>query len=440
MTIRRKPPRHVRSIGWWLGISCLLTGSTAAQQLPVHQTVTASERVRKVRYDEIAPAARSQVDHVLFRESDLARNDSVAVSHEVAGDQSIRPASFVQSVVTGDYTATVGGYVKADFIRDFNAIGSTDAFDPATIPTDGRPGENTRFHARQSRLNLDFRTNSDCDELRLFVEGDFFGGGDAFRLRHAYIDIGQLLVGQTWSTFMDESVLPSTLDFESPRSIILDRRAMLRWTQAVTDSVLIAGALEDPQPLFDVAVAPAGSIERSAPDLIARTRYEHAWGHLQAATLVRLLRYRQTVGLTDDAVGWGFNFTGRVNPHEFDSILFQFAYGEGIESYRQGNDAAVNAAGGLEVLPVVAWVAGYEIDWTERVSSTFVYSVGRITNATFQVPTAGRLGEYVAANVVFRPRPQLSWGIEYLYGTRKDKNGAKGDAHRLQFSVRYDLL
>ena len=47
--------------------------------------------------------------------------------------------------------------------------------------------------------------------------------------------------------------------------------------------------------------------------------------------------------------------------------------------------------------------------------------------------------EYVAANLVFEPMPKLSYGVEYLYGTRRDRNNAKGEAHRIQFSVRYDL-
>lgn len=35
----------------------------------------------------------------------------------------------------------IGGYGKLDFIHDFDAVGDTDKFDVATIPTDGRPGE-----------------------------------------------------------------------------------------------------------------------------------------------------------------------------------------------------------------------------------------------------------------------------------------------------------
>lgn len=142
------------------------------------------------------------------------------LEQEVRASQKIRLTSLTESLRSRNYTIEIGGYVKTDVIHDFNAIATTDLFDPLAIPTDGRPGENTRFHARQTRLNLDLR----ADNTQLFVETDFFGTTDPFRrsraflrLRHAYYSYGRLLAGQTWSTFMDESILPSTLDFESPR-------------------------------------------------------------------------------------------------------------------------------------------------------------------------------------------------------------------------------
>jgi hypothetical protein len=352
----------------------------------------------------------------------------------------IKLAGFEQAMRSGDFSIDIGGYVKADLIYDFDAIGSTDVFDPTTIPTDGRPGQNARLHARQTRLNLDFHPDQDYDDLQLFVEGDFFGEGDSFRLRHAYLRAGRLLAGQTWSTFMDESILPGTLDFESPRSILLDRRALLRLTQPVTPCLSVAVALEDPQPSLDLAIAPAGGdVERLAPDLICRFRYETPRCHLQGAGLVRMIGLREVSGSQDEAVGWGFNFTGSFRPREIDRVLFQVAFGEGYESYRQGTDGAVDANGVIELNPVLAWVVGYEVDWTDRLSSTFVYSVAEGTTASFQPASRAEALNYLAANLVFEPLPRLSYGIEYLYGSRTDKDSAQGEAHRLQFSVRYDL-
>lgn len=340
----------------------------------------------------------------------------------------------------GDASLRIGGYVKADLIYDFNAILSTDGFNPTTIPTDGRRGTNTRLHARQTRLNLDFRPDHDRDDRQLFIEGDFFGEGNSLRLRHAFLRTGRLLAGQTWSTFMDETILPGTLDFESPRSILLSRRALIRLTRPVTDRLSVAVALEDPQPALDLAIAPGGGdVERLAPSLISRFRYETPRWHLQGAGLVQQIGFREASGARDEATGWGFNFTGSYSLRDNDRALFQVAFGEGYESYRQGIDGAVDANGVIDLNPVLAWVVGYEVDWTKRLSSTFVFSVAEGTTAPFQPGNRAERIDYLALNLVRQHSPSLRYGIEYLYGSRTEKDFSQGLANRLMFSIRYDL-
>ena len=130
----------------------------------------------------------------------------------------------------GETTVKLGGYVKLDLIHDFDRIGSTNSFDPRTIPTNGLDGVNTQMQANQTRLNLDVRGPTSTDALRFFVEGDFEGTGNAFRLRHAYGVMGPVLGGQTWSNFMDEDGMPETLDFESPIGFPQIRQAQARYT------------------------------------------------------------------------------------------------------------------------------------------------------------------------------------------------------------------
>ncbi len=72
----------------------------------------------------------------------------------------------------------VGGYVKLDFIEDFNAINNTDIFDVSSIPVGGPQRTNNRMHVRQTRLNFDTRWKTQCGIVKSFVEGDFFGTDD----------------------------------------------------------------------------------------------------------------------------------------------------------------------------------------------------------------------------------------------------------------------
>ena len=75
----------------------------------------------------------------------------------------------------------------------------------------------------------------------MFVETDFYGTSSALRLRHAYGSFGGLLAGQTWSTFVDEDNMPSTIDFEAPMAFASIRQAQVRWTQKIASCDHLVG-------------------------------------------------------------------------------------------------------------------------------------------------------------------------------------------------------
>jgi hypothetical protein len=50
-----------------------------------------------------------------------------------------------------------------------------------------------------------------------------------------------------------------------------------------------------------------------------------------------------------------------------------------------------------------------------------------------------RATNYVAVNLIWEPFQRLTMGIEYLYGTRTDKDGAFGQDSRIQCTVQYNL-
>ncbi len=73
-----------------------------------------------------------------------------------------------------DTTMKVGGYAKVDFIFDTKPIGTFDYFVTSAIPTSGTDtGRGSQFtvHAKQTRLNLDLRSDTDWGPARIFFEG-----------------------------------------------------------------------------------------------------------------------------------------------------------------------------------------------------------------------------------------------------------------------------
>ena len=101
----------------------------------------------------------------------------------------------------------VGGQVRVTLVDSFAAIGSGDRFVTSSIPIRGTAtvaeGARLAMTAIPSRFNFDVRSPSSVGDLRAFIEADFAGTSGTLRLRHAFAQWGQLLVGQTWSTFSD---------------------------------------------------------------------------------------------------------------------------------------------------------------------------------------------------------------------------------------------
>jgi hypothetical protein len=344
----------------------------------------------------------------------------------------------------------IGGYVKLTFYKDFDFMPSGDFFIQTQIPVSGTPeskkdGE-TRFNARESRINLDIRGSTPFGRARAFIEGDFFGSGDSFRLRHAYGEGVHVLAGQTWSNFMDISAWPELLEIEGPDSSAFARQGQFRWTQTVRKDLTVAVALEDPNGDFTIdGVADSEEDSNSKwPDFTSHIRYEDSWGHLQWGGLVRQIRFDDGIGKKDDVIGWGTAVSGIISPFGQDNIQFQAAYGEGIGRYIQGligtgSDAAPDSSGGLKALPAGGFNAGYQHWWTDTLRSTVAGQYGFVDNSSGQPGTAVKNWQGGAINLVWNPLPRLLLGVEFGWGRNEVKDGRDGRAQRIQTSTQFNF-
>ncbi len=107
-------------------------------------------------------------------------------------------------------------------------------------------------------------------ELRMYVETDFYGSGNVFRLRQAFGSYDGLLAGQTWSTFVDDNNFPNTIDFESPMAFPSIRQAQARYTEKFGDKSSWSVALEDNKSAIETPADIAGKTEFPMPDLTTR--------------------------------------------------------------------------------------------------------------------------------------------------------------------------
>lgn len=347
-------------------------------------------------------------------------------------------------IVEGENIALkIGGYIKADMIKDFDAIDSTDRFDTTMIPTSGPTRENARFHARQSRLSFDTRWKANGDIARIFVEADFFGGepnNSNFRLRHAYGEIGQFTAGQTWTTFTDPSAVPQTLDNEGAVSNVNRRQGLVRWDQPIwNENFSLAFALENPRISVESPSMAMGEGRTEFPDFISRLRYDRDWGEFQTALVLRTLGFQPNGEPVLSENGWGFNFTGSILVLDETKAYYQITFGEGIGSYRGSPDVVATGPDTASILPLFGWLVGVHHEWSDSLTSNFTFSELALEDLPGQDPDNLLETRYLAANLIANPYRNVFCGIEYLYGIRKDVSGAEGNANRVQISFGYKL-
>jgi hypothetical protein len=334
-------------------------------------------------------------------------------------------------------------------IDSFDAIGTDDRFIVGTIPVSGDPGADQDGHfvvsAEQTRVNLEMREKSSFGDLRAFVEADFAGSGDTFRLRHAFGQFKSLLAGKTWSTMVDTEGAPEEVDFEGINGRLKVRQAQFRYFPSFGQGNTLKLALEDPSP--DVE---GGADKSQWPDAVISIN--RSWadrGQTKASLLLRQIDAVSTSNTKIDqsTYGWGVSLSSFFRTPYFndsDRVMLQLNYGDGLGRYINdlgtvgGQDAVFDPlTGELETLGVFAGYASAQHWWNKSMRSTVTYSWVNVANKSFQPGDAYDSTQRMSANFLWSPTPRIDVGGEFLWGERVNKDGRSGKAKQLQFATKY---
>ena len=347
----------------------------------------------------------------------------------------------------------INGNLKTDFMFDPRPAGVSDSFIPSTIPFPPRPSDhNFNVGIRESRFSADFRIPvSNIGMARTFIQFDFFGANGATtpRLRHFYAQLGNFLVGQTNTVFMDPDAWPDIIEFQGPTSGLLARPPQFRYSFPLGNG--FSGAISVEQPLSDISFSVNGSPATPitpAPDGGLRLRYEGERGHLYLSSILRELAVRlPNSGPRNSAFGWGFNLSSTWRVAGRDTINWQLAYGNGVAKYTGdgfglGLDAQPRSRTdlNLKALPVFAPWVSYQHNWTRSVRSSATFGWLQVQSTAFSPGNTYHKSSYSSANVIWNPYGSLSFGTEFMYGWVKQRDGATANAPRLQFSGRYTFV
>lgn len=405
--------------------------------------------------------------NALKAEVDASRAQQSAVQRDIIRlDQTVAavpapaaPPAPVDGFRIGNNTVKYGGFVKADYSLSqysggdpANGDPQREFYLPGTVPVGGADeGEATDFNARQTRFWLTTDGTIGGRKIGTRVEFDFQvlpGTGDQRTtspatpaLRRAFITVDKWLFGQEWTNFQVLSVLPETADYVGPtEGTTFNRQAQVRYTNGP-----FSVSVENP----DTTVTAFNSATRivaddnTMPDFTARYAYVRPWGEVQVAGIVRQLAY-QTTGATvidDTTLGYGISVAAKIKFGERDDLRTMLTGGEGIGRYvglNFTNDAALDAAGNLEAIPLVAGFAVYRHYWTPQWRSSLIYAFQNVDNdRAISALTVNKSAFSIRGNLVYSPVTALDLGAELSLGERELENGVSGDVTRLTVFAKY---
>jgi hypothetical protein len=355
----------------------------------------------------------------------------------------------IRTIPGTDTQYFIGGYLQLDGLatRHRQDGDEQDVFLVSATPF-GPADRNYRAGIRASQLNWASKTTASFGEVWTRLEANLFplDGTTHPTLNQLYVRFGEsLTIGKTYSTFVDEDVLPTTLDYNGPSGVTFARQSLVRLSLPVAEGWTLAASVEDSQADLDASGARlAFRTDSQRPDVAARVRFEGDFGHVQLAGLSRRIDVALDgpTGTRERRVnGKGVSLSGSINVGD-DTITGQAATGEGVGRYFNDPLSATGVASGsglqLDLLRTTGATIYYQHHWAPDWTTITGASTLRISdNGLARGPEELRRLVYTSVNLAHRVTPTLIVGAEVLWGEATRVNGATASNTRLQLSVRY---
>lgn len=359
------------------------------------------------------------------------------------------------------------GFAMMDMIYDSKQVDPAwfDVVRPTklpAVPNEFGPNGNFFGSVRQTRFGTESLIPTPIGQLKAVFEWELFGvgidaGQTTLRLRHAYVERGQFLAGQTWSPFMDPDVFPNSVEYWGPNGMVFFRNIQFRWQPVNNGNHQIWIAAERPGASADLGavqnfyILQGTTFHFPAPDITGRVRYGGKRTYLQVSGALRYIAWFDNAptpakNLTGHTWGSGISVSTNIGVSKQDTFKGEVVYGRGIENYM--NDATVDVAPRIRVgdtfrpiegepLPILGVVAFYDHYWGERWSTSTGFSMVNLSNSPLQLPDSFHLGYYALGDLFFYPVDNLQVGGEFIWGQRHNlSNGFVANDYRVQFSVK----
>ncbi|WP_315079708.1 DcaP family trimeric outer membrane transporter [Acinetobacter guillouiae] len=359
-----------------------------------------------------------QLREMIEQQQQVQNKQIVALENNVKTAQVVLQAkdqSFARTKAGAE--VTLYGNIRADLLYQSEG-GSADRLynQINSVPLKGHNESSDQLKSTlaATRLGLDFKT-ADKD-ISGKIEVDFLGANDGLRIRHAYFNYGQWLIGQTWSNFAVPDYMPETIDALGYVGGAVKRDAQIRYTHKFNAETQLVTALEDSKDALSNMRIP-----------VLSTRLNQSFADRAGALSLRgMVSEKRTVA--DNELAWGVGLGAKYDISAKTTLKADYYHVKGDSSLVSWTNQgfAIDANKNIMALNQFDSITvGVTQQFNSQWRGTLGYGYMKADENQDYIrylsdPTKANKTLWQAwANVFYSPKKPLSFGLEYVYGERK---------------------
>ena len=359
-----------------------------------------------------------QLREMIEQQQQVQNKQIVALENNVKAAQVVSQAKDQRFARTKAGTeVTLYGNIRADLLYQSEG-GSADRLynQINSVPLKGHNESSDQLKSTlaATRLGLDFKT-ADKD-ISGKIEVDFLGANDGLRIRHAYFNYGQWLIGQTWSNFAVPDYMPETIDALGYVGGAVKRDAQIRYTHKFNAETQLVTALEDSKDALSNMRIP-----------VLSTRLNQSFADRAGALSLRgMVSEKRTVA--DNELAWGIGLGAKYDISAKTTLKADYYHVKGDSSLVSWTNQgfAIDANKNIMALNQFDSITvGVTQQFNSQWRGTLGYGYMKADENQDYIrylsdPTKANKTLWQAwANVFYSPKKPLSFGLEYVYGERK---------------------
>ena len=359
-----------------------------------------------------------QLREMIEQQQHVQNKQIVALENNVKAAQVVSQAkdqTFARTKAGAE--VTLYGNIRADLLYQSEG-GSADRLynQINSVPLKGHNESSDQLKSTlaATRLGLDFKT-ADKD-ISGKIEVDFLGANDGLRIRHAYFNYGQWLIGQTWSNFAVPDYMPETIDALGYVGGAVKRDAQIRYTHKFNAETQLVTALEDSKDALSNMRIP-----------VLSTRLNQSFADRAGALSLRgMVSEKRTVA--DNELAWGVGLGAKYDISAKTTLKADYYHVKGDSSLVSWTNQgfAIDANKNIMALNQFDSITvGVTQQFNSQWRGTLGYGYMKADENQDYIrylsdPTKANKTLWQAwANVFYSPKKPLSFGLEYVYGERK---------------------